>query len=123
MVTELDGRMLFQSHLYRIRVEKPNRLSPYLLLAALNSPVVKRQIRSKQFTQDIIDTLGGRIGEVRLPLPRDEARRTRVALASASLGVRFCWWVWRRPSWATRSVTPASSSLRCFIVRSPSATA
>jgi len=86
MVTEYDGsegKALYQSHLLRFRVTKPDQLDPYLFLAALNAPIVKRQIRSKQFTQDIIDTLGRRVLEVSVPLPKDQklakdiAKRTR----------------------------------------------
>lgn len=33
-------------------------IGPGLLFAALNTPVVKRHIRAKQFTQDVIDTIG-----------------------------------------------------------------
>ncbi len=81
MLTEDDvvTGMIIQSHLYRVRVIKPDTLSPYLLLAVLNSPIVKRQIRAKQFTQDIIDTLGGRLSELRLPIPKDEAIRQEIA--------------------------------------------
>ena len=64
---------------YRIRVEQPNVISPWVLFAALNAPIVKRQIRAKQFTQDIIDTLGKRLWEVILPIPRDLAVRAKVA--------------------------------------------
>jgi type I restriction enzyme M protein len=32
---------------------------------------VKAQVRAKQFTQDIIDTLGNRVLELMLPFPRD----------------------------------------------------
>jgi siroheme synthase (precorrin-2 oxidase/ferrochelatase) len=32
---------------------------------------VRQQIRNKQFTRDVIDTLGHRIREVILPVPRD----------------------------------------------------
>lgn len=83
MVTEYDGDALFQSHLYRLRVMERKKLDPYLFFAALNAPIVRRQIRAKQFTQDIIDTLGSRIRDLRIPLPRDRtvrralARRTR----------------------------------------------
>lgn len=92
IVTKSDLPMLFQSHLYRLRVEDKSRLDPWLLFACLNTPVVKRQIKSKQFTQDIIDTLGKRLNEVRIPIPRNadlcksvasEARKTvetRIAL-------------------------------------------
>jgi type I restriction enzyme M protein len=71
--------MLFQSHIYRLRVMRDKELSRWLLLACLNAPIVKRQIRSKQFTQDIIDTLGKRLLEIYLPVPRDQEQRNRLA--------------------------------------------
>jgi len=79
IITEQDTKILFQSHLYKIRVRKPDKLDPFLLLAVLNAPIVKRQVRAKQFTQDIIDTLGKRIYEVILPIPKDKALRDRIA--------------------------------------------
>ncbi|MHB8262340.1 MAG: N-6 DNA methylase [Acidimicrobiales bacterium] len=79
MVTEHDLPMLYQSHIYKIRVTKPNVISPWLLFASLNAPIVKRQIRSKQFTQDIIDTLGNRLMELQLPVPKNRARRAQIA--------------------------------------------
>lgn len=48
-------------------------------MVGLNTPVVKRQIRAKQFTQDIIDTLGKRIFEVILPIPKDRGLREKIA--------------------------------------------
>jgi type I restriction enzyme M protein len=79
IVTESDLPMLFQSHIFRIRVEDPATINPWLLFACLNSPVVKKQIRSKQFTQDIIDTLGKRLLEVVIPVPKDIAVQKRIA--------------------------------------------
>jgi type I restriction enzyme M protein len=79
MITDQDTTILFQSHLYKIRVHKLDQLDPFLLLALLNAPIVKRQIRAKQFTQDIIDTLGKRICEVVLPIPKDKLLRGRIA--------------------------------------------
>jgi type I restriction enzyme M protein len=79
IVSESDLPMLYQSHIYRIRVERPAELSPWLLLACLNTTIVKRQVRANQFTQDIIDTLGRRILEVRVPIPRDATDRLRIA--------------------------------------------
>lgn len=80
IVTEQDREIIYQSHLYKIRVN-PNAhdITPFLLLAVLSSSVVQRQIRAKQFTQDIIDSLGGRINELVLPIPRDPATRERIA--------------------------------------------
>ena len=66
---------MYQSHIYKISVN-PNSLSlnPYLLLAILGSPVVQRQIKAKQFTMDIIDSLGERINEIILPISKSRKR-------------------------------------------------
>ncbi|MFB2893434.1 N-6 DNA methylase [Aerosakkonemataceae cyanobacterium BLCC-F50] len=73
IVTEYDQEIIYQSHLYKIRTMANNLgLNPFLLLAILSSPVVQRQIKSKQFTQDIIDSLGERINELILPIPKSE---------------------------------------------------
>jgi type I restriction enzyme M protein len=79
IVTAADLPMLFQSHIYRIRILKPATISPWLFFACLNTPIVKRQIRSKQFTQDIIDTLGKRFTEILLPIPKDGKVASRIA--------------------------------------------
>lgn len=79
IVTESDLPMLFQSHLYRLRVLDHEKLNPWLLFASLNSPMAKRQIKAKQFTQDIIDTLGRRLFEIQLPFPKDKELRERIA--------------------------------------------
>ena len=44
-----------------------------------NTPIVRRQMRFKQITRDIIDTLGKRLFEVVLPLPKDAKLRKRIA--------------------------------------------
>ncbi len=77
-VTKFDTRIVFQSHIYKIRVNNSDRVSPYLLMAVLSSVPVRRQIRAKRFTQDIIDSLGNRIEELVLPLPKDAELRSRV---------------------------------------------
>ncbi|HZL37148.1 MAG TPA: hypothetical protein VFC78_17645 [Tepidisphaeraceae bacterium] len=79
IVTESDTPMLFQSHICRIRVIDKEAVDPWLLFACLNAPIVKRQIRAKQFTQDIIDTLGKRLMEVILPIPKDKAFGSKIA--------------------------------------------
>lgn len=79
LVTEQDTRIVYQSHIFKIRVH-PNqyRLTPHLLIAVLSSAPVQRQIRAKRVTQDIIDSLGNRVMDLVLPIPRDEARRDRI---------------------------------------------
>ena len=79
IVTESDLPMLFQSHIYRVRVLKPDVINPWLLFACLNTPIVKRQIRAKQFTQDIIDTLGKRFAEILIPVPKNEKWAAKIA--------------------------------------------
>jgi type I restriction enzyme M protein len=79
IVTESDLPMLYQSHIYRLRIHDVTSLDPWLLLACLNTSIVMRQIRSKQFTQDIIDTLGRRVHEIVLPLPRELYIRKQIA--------------------------------------------
>ena len=80
IVSEADKKIIYQSHLYKIRVNENNYdLDPYLLLAILSSTVVQKQIRSKQFTQDIIDSLGERIKELLLPIPKSKETRKRIS--------------------------------------------
>ena len=79
VVTEKDVPMLYQSHIYRLRVTEGSDFDVWLLFACFNAPIVKRQIRSKQFTQDIIDTLGKRLFEVILPIPKSKDVRDRIA--------------------------------------------
>jgi type I restriction enzyme M protein len=79
IVSEADVEILYQSHLYKIRVNTDGYgLNPYLLLAVLSSPAVQRQVRSKQFTQDVIDSLGERINELVLPIPKSKSKRDRI---------------------------------------------
>ena len=80
IVTKYDREIVYQSHLYKIRVLKElHGLNPYLLLAVLTSRIVQRQVRAKQFTQDIIDSLGERIRELVLPIPRAAELRDEVS--------------------------------------------
>lgn len=78
LITEDETQMVYQSHLWKIRSLDHKKLNPYLLLALLSSPIVKQQIRSKQFTQDIIDTIGKRILELELPFPKDKEQEKAI---------------------------------------------
>jgi type I restriction enzyme M protein len=78
-VSKYDTRILFQSHLYKLRVEGHELLTPELLLALLSSAPVRRQIQAKRFTQDIIDSLGDRVRELVLPIPREASKRERIS--------------------------------------------
>lgn len=73
ILTSADAEALYAGGIYRVRSLDPGQLDPYLLLVLLNTQIVRQQIRSKQFTRDIIDTLGRRLLEVVLPIPRSAA--------------------------------------------------
>lgn len=79
VVTEYDLPMLYQSHIYKIRIEKPEKMTPFLLLAALTCPFAQRQIKSFCVSQDIIDSLGNKIHEIRLALPKAKETKDRIA--------------------------------------------
>lgn len=71
IVTELDWRIVYQSHILKFKVVDKEVMHPNLLLALLSTPLVKSQIFAKRFAQDIIDTLGSRWQELILPVPKD----------------------------------------------------
>lgn len=81
MVTEYDERIVYQSHLLKIRVnlDNPHGIDPYLLLAILSSDFVQTQIKTKCFTQDIIDSLGDRYKDLIIPVSKDENRRKYIS--------------------------------------------
>lgn len=77
-ISKYDERIVYQSHIYKIRTKNRSVISPFLLLAALSSKPVIAQIQSKRYTQDIIDTLGNRVLELVLPIPKDAKKRAKI---------------------------------------------
>lgn len=78
IITDSDKKMLYCGGLIKIRTNN-NILSEYLLLGLFNSYIVKRQIRTKQFTRDVIDTLGQRLKEVVIPIPKSTELKTAIS--------------------------------------------
>ncbi|WP_250501600.1 hypothetical protein [Caballeronia sp. AZ7_KS35] len=78
MITSEDEKSLFCGGLFKFRILK-EPLDPFLFLGLLNSYIVKRQIRTKQFTRDVIDTVGNRIEEVVIPIPKSEILRRTIS--------------------------------------------
>ncbi|WP_029212873.1 hypothetical protein [Arsenicicoccus bolidensis] len=78
IVTDLDSRIVHQSHILNFKVHDSDVIESHLLLALLSTPLVKSQIFAKRFTQDIIDTLGGRWRELVLPVPKDPKLRQEI---------------------------------------------
>lgn len=79
IITSCDTKMLYCGGLIKIRSKNKDFIDEYLLLGLLNSYIVKRQIRTKQFTRDVIDTLGKRLNEVILPIPKDRAIKEEIS--------------------------------------------
>jgi restriction endonuclease S subunit len=79
IITENDSKILYCGGIYKIRVIDDSVISPWLLLGLLNSYIVKRQIRTKQFTRDVIDTLGRRLFEVILPIPKSKVVQGQIS--------------------------------------------
>jgi len=79
MVTKSDIPLLYQSHIYRIRVSENANFDSYTFLALLSSPIVRSQIKSQSFTQDIIDSLGKRIEEIVVPIPKSNERKAIIS--------------------------------------------
>jgi type I restriction enzyme M protein len=78
-ITEYDTHIVYQSHIYKLRITDHLKISPYLLLAIISSAPVQRQIKSKRFTHDIIDSLGDRIYELVIPIPKNPELCERVS--------------------------------------------
>ena len=85
MITESDKKMLYCGGLIKIRVNDTRYFDSFVLLGLLNSYIVKRQIRTKQFTRDVIDTLGQRFKEVILPIPRSQAIKEAISSRVSSI--------------------------------------
>ncbi len=78
ILTGSDARIVLQDHVFRLRVSPSSGIHPYLLLAALSTSFVKRQVRARQFSADIIDKIGERHLELRVPIPRSSKQRDKI---------------------------------------------
>jgi type I restriction enzyme M protein len=74
-----DTEIVYQSHLYKLRVHESAPFDNYLLLATLSSAPVAAQIKAMSFTLDIIDSLGDRIKDIILPVPKSPEHRQRIS--------------------------------------------
>lgn len=88
LVLEEDLPALFCGGILRLRVGNKKTLNPYTLLGLLNLPVVRRQMRCKQFTRDVIDTLGPRLLEVRVPPPGSEFAKNMQMVVGTVMGMK-----------------------------------
>ena len=79
ILSKEDEKILFCGGIYKIRIINKKKINPYLLFGLLNMNIKKRQLKSKQFTRDVIDTLGHRFSEVIIPIPKDYLIQKKVA--------------------------------------------
>ncbi len=79
ILTKNDLRMLVQNHFLKIRSSDRKKLNPYLLLHLLHVPIVRRQIDERTFVQATLSTIGNRLGEVQLPIPKEKEVREKIA--------------------------------------------
>ena len=89
IVTNTDTPALISGGLYRLRSLAPKKLDPNALLGLLNLPIVRRQMRARQFTRDVIDTLGYRLFEVRIPNPMSKEAKNIGRKLGAILTSKF----------------------------------
>ena len=80
MISKYDSRIVYQSHFYKIRVmDNKYGLDRYYLLAALSSDYLRNQILSKTFSQDIINSLGDRLKDLLIPIPKARKHIKRIS--------------------------------------------
>lgn len=80
MLTDLDKKVIIQSHIKRIRVAKTEEMDPYLLFWALNKAVTRKQIDDKTFMQATLPSLGKRLSEIYIPIPKEPKEKERISM-------------------------------------------
>ena len=79
-VSELDTKIIIQSHIFQIKIIKnEKKIDPYLLLYLLNLEIVQKQIEAITFIQGTIASIGNRIMDVILPIPSKFERREEIS--------------------------------------------
>jgi len=79
MLTENSTKIVLQNHIRIIRVEKSEKLDPFLLLYLFNTKIVRGQINHKIFIQSTIATLGNRLKEILIPIPKNDDLRKKIS--------------------------------------------
>jgi len=78
MITNLDLKIIIQSHVRKIRVIDDTIINPYYLFYLLNSKIVRKQIDSRTFVQSTISTIGNRLREVVLPISSNKTEVKKI---------------------------------------------
>lgn len=79
-ITRLDTKIIIQSHIYQLKIlSNEQAIDSYLILYLLNLDVVQNQIEAITFIQGTIATIGSRVMELRLPIPKDIKKRKDIS--------------------------------------------
>ena len=78
MITDLDTKIVYQSHFRKLRVLNKAYISPYTLLGLLGLEIVQKQIEAKSFRQGTISTLGSRLKDIIIPIPKDSKLKKKM---------------------------------------------
>ena len=79
-ITELDTKIIIQSHIYQIKtLENAESIDSFLLLYLLNLDLVQEQIQAITFIQGTIATIGNRIMDITLPIPARIEKRIEIS--------------------------------------------
>ncbi len=79
-ITELDTKIIIQSHIFQLKVLENNEsFDSYLLLYLLNLDIVQKQIQAITFIQGTIATIGNRIMDIILPMPKAHMKRKEIS--------------------------------------------
>ena len=88
IVTDLDKKIIIQSHLKKIRGLQRDSINPYYLFYLLNNKIVRKQVDAKTFVQATISTIGNRLSEVVLPISADPREVKGIITAKSELRKR-----------------------------------
>ena len=70
-ITELDTKIVIQSHINKISVQKNDLIDSYYLLYLFNLPIVQKQVQKYTFIQGTLSTVGDRFNEIILPIHKN----------------------------------------------------
>ncbi len=89
LLFEKDLNCLVQSHFKMIRVKKIDLINPFLLFFLLQQEIVQKQIQSNVFTQATLSSIGNRIFDIKIPLPKNKEEKEKITkLAQEALTLR-----------------------------------
>ena len=84
-----DLNCLVQSHFKIIRVHKNELVDPFLLFFLLQQEIVQKQIQNNVFTQATLSSIGNRIYNIKIPIPKNPQEKQRISrLAKETLTLR-----------------------------------